>query len=86
MTPADVLVAPSKVKGKAVYDMSGARLGSIEDIMIDKPAGRLATRFCRLALGADTTRCRGATWTTMRDGIVILRRQRGYPQIRVARP
>jgi sporulation protein YlmC with PRC-barrel domain len=35
------LVAASKVNGTAVYDMKGERLGSVEDIMIDKTAGQV---------------------------------------------
>ena len=35
------LVAASKVNGTAVYDMKGGRLGSIEDIMIDKVSGQV---------------------------------------------
>ena len=35
------LVAASKVNGTAVYDMRGERLGSIEDIMIDKVGGQV---------------------------------------------
>jgi sporulation protein YlmC with PRC-barrel domain len=35
------LVAASKVNGTAVYDMRGERLGSVEDIMIDKVGGQV---------------------------------------------
>ena len=35
------LVAASKVNGTAVYDMKGERLGSVEDIMIDKVGGQV---------------------------------------------
>jgi sporulation protein YlmC with PRC-barrel domain len=35
------LVAASKVNGTAVYDMKGERLGSVEDIMIDKISGEV---------------------------------------------
>ena len=35
------LVAATKVNGTAVYDMKGERLGSIEDIMIDKISGQV---------------------------------------------
>jgi PRC-barrel domain len=62
------LVAASKVNGTAVYDMRGERLGSIEDIMIGKAGGQVnyAVLPASLALGANTTRCRGASWTTIR--------------------
>ena len=35
------LVAAGKVNGTAVYDMKGERLGSVEDIMIDKVSGNV---------------------------------------------
>jgi sporulation protein YlmC with PRC-barrel domain len=35
------LVAAGKVNGTAVYDMKGERLGSVEDIMIDKISGQV---------------------------------------------
>jgi sporulation protein YlmC with PRC-barrel domain len=35
------LIAASKVSGTAVYDMKSQRLGSVEDIMIDKISGQV---------------------------------------------
>ena len=35
------LIAASKVNSTAVYDRQGNRLGSVEDIMIDKTAGQV---------------------------------------------
>jgi hypothetical protein len=34
------LIAGSKVKGTNVYNLAGEKLGSVEDIMIDKASGR----------------------------------------------
>jgi sporulation protein YlmC with PRC-barrel domain len=34
------LIAAEKVNGTNVYDMSGEKLGSVDDIMIDKVSGR----------------------------------------------
>jgi len=34
------LIASGKVKNTSVYDLSGDKLGSIDDIMIDKVSGR----------------------------------------------
>jgi hypothetical protein len=34
------LIAAEKVNGTAVYNLSGEKLGSVEDIMIDKVSGR----------------------------------------------
>ncbi len=34
------LIAASKVKGTNVYNLAGEKLGSVEDIMIDKATGR----------------------------------------------
>ena len=36
------LIASDKVQGTAVYDMAGNSLGSIHDLMIDKPSGKVA--------------------------------------------
>jgi sporulation protein YlmC with PRC-barrel domain len=36
------LIAGSKVSGTTVYDTVGEKLGSIEDVMIDKTSGRIA--------------------------------------------
>jgi hypothetical protein len=36
------LIAAGKVAGTPVYDREGARLGTIEDIMLDKRSGRVA--------------------------------------------
>jgi len=34
------LIAAGKVKGSNVYDMAGEKVGTIDDIMIDKASGR----------------------------------------------
>ncbi|MBV9782702.1 MAG: PRC-barrel domain-containing protein [Acidisphaera sp.] len=36
------LIAGSRVSGTTVYDTGGEKLGSVEDVMIDKPSGRIA--------------------------------------------
>jgi sporulation protein YlmC with PRC-barrel domain len=36
------LIAADKVKGTPVADMAGEKIGTIENIMIDKPTGRVA--------------------------------------------
>jgi hypothetical protein len=36
------LIAGGKVAGTAVYDLAGASVGSIEDVMLDKGTGRVA--------------------------------------------
>ena len=36
------LVAASRVQGTAVYDRADARLGTVEDVMIDKRSGQVA--------------------------------------------
>ncbi len=36
------LIAADQVNGTAVYDTQGDRLGSVEDLMIDKESGRVA--------------------------------------------
>jgi hypothetical protein len=36
------LISGSKVSGTTVYDAQGEKLGSIEDVMIDKLSGRIA--------------------------------------------
>lgn len=38
----DRLIGSTRVAGTPVYDRRGERLGHIEDIMIDKPSGRIA--------------------------------------------
>jgi hypothetical protein len=35
------LIAGGKVAGTAVYDLQGAAIGSIEDVMLDKATGRV---------------------------------------------
>jgi hypothetical protein len=39
-TTSGTLIAASKVKGTNVYNNAGEKLGSVEDIMIDKASGR----------------------------------------------
>ena len=34
------LIAAEKVRGTSVYNLAGDKLGSVEDIMIDKVSGR----------------------------------------------
>ena len=36
------LISADKVEGTAVYDRNGSRLGTVEDLMIDKVSGRVA--------------------------------------------
>ncbi|MBP0493828.1 PRC-barrel domain-containing protein [Pararoseomonas indoligenes] len=36
------LISADKVEGTAVYDRAGERLGTVEDLMIDKVSGRVA--------------------------------------------
>jgi hypothetical protein len=40
MISSESLIAASKVKDTNVYNLSGEKLGSVEDIMIDKSTGR----------------------------------------------
>lgn len=40
--PPERLIPSGRVAGTAVYDMRGERLGHIDDLMIDKPSGRIA--------------------------------------------
>jgi sporulation protein YlmC with PRC-barrel domain len=40
--PAGRLIAADQVNGTAVYDTQGEKLGSVEDLMIDKVSGRIA--------------------------------------------
>ena len=40
--PTHRLIAGSKVSGTAVYNLTGEKLGSVEDVMIDKATGRIA--------------------------------------------
>lgn len=54
VTEADVgvarrLIAGSRVQGTAVYNRSGDRLGTLEDVMLDKLSGRVA--FAVLSFG-----------------------------------
>lgn len=41
-TSTNPLIAGSRVAGTAVYDTAGERLGTVDDIMIDKQSGRIA--------------------------------------------
>lgn len=43
------LIAGSRVQGTAVYNRSGERLGTLEDVMLDKLSGRVA--FAVLSFG-----------------------------------
>jgi sporulation protein YlmC with PRC-barrel domain len=43
------LIATSKVAGTAVFNLKGERLGHIDQLMIDKPTGRVA--YAVLAFG-----------------------------------
>lgn len=36
------LIAASRVAGTSVFTTSGEKLGTLEDVMIDKPSGRIA--------------------------------------------
>jgi sporulation protein YlmC with PRC-barrel domain len=36
------LIAADQVQGTNVYNRAGEKLGSVEDVMIDKPSGRIA--------------------------------------------
>jgi sporulation protein YlmC with PRC-barrel domain len=45
----DRLISSSRVAGTAVYNPKGERLGHIDDVMIDKPSGRIA--YAVLAFG-----------------------------------
>lgn len=40
--PAGRLIGAGQVNGTAVYDPNGAKLGTIDDVMIDKISGRIA--------------------------------------------
>jgi sporulation protein YlmC with PRC-barrel domain len=40
--PAGRLIATDQVQGTNVYDPAGERLGSVEDVMLDKVTGRVA--------------------------------------------
>ena len=40
--PSGHLIAANQVKGTAVYGLAGEKLGSLEDVMIDKRSGRIA--------------------------------------------
>ncbi len=40
--PAHRLIAGAKVAGTPVYNDTGERLGTVEDVMIDKESGRIA--------------------------------------------
>ena len=41
-TSTNPLIAGSRVSGTAVYNTAGERLGTVEDVMIDKQSGRIA--------------------------------------------
>ena len=60
------LVAAGKVNGTAVYDMKGERLGSVEDIMIDKISGHVAYAVAAFGgfLGLGETR-RAIPWSVL---------------------
>jgi sporulation protein YlmC with PRC-barrel domain len=40
--PSGHLIAANQVQGTAVYGLAGEKLGSLEDVMIDKRSGRIA--------------------------------------------
>jgi sporulation protein YlmC with PRC-barrel domain len=40
--PSGHLIAANQVQGTTVYDLAGEKLGSLEDVMIDKRSGRIA--------------------------------------------
>jgi sporulation protein YlmC with PRC-barrel domain len=40
--PSGRLISADQVNGTAVYDTQGEKLGSVEDVMIDKVSGRIA--------------------------------------------
>jgi sporulation protein YlmC with PRC-barrel domain len=40
--PSGHLIGASQVQGTTVYDLAGEKLGSLEDVMIDKRSGRIA--------------------------------------------
>ncbi len=40
--PAGHLIAANQVQGTTVYDLAGEKLGSLDDVMIDKHSGRIA--------------------------------------------
>jgi hypothetical protein len=48
--PPSRLISSAQVSGTAVYDLRGERLGHIDDVMIDKPSGRVA--YAVLAIGS----------------------------------
>ena len=57
------LIASDKVQGTNVYNAAGNNLGSIHDIMIDKPSGTVAYAIMSfggfLGIGNRLTRCPG---------------------------
>ncbi len=40
--PSGHLIGASQVQGTTVYDLAGEKLGSLEDVMLDKQSGRIA--------------------------------------------
>jgi sporulation protein YlmC with PRC-barrel domain len=59
------LISADKVEGTSVMNTAGEKLGSIEDIMIDKRSGRVAYAVMSFGgfLGSETSiiRCPGAS-------------------------
>ena len=47
------LIAAEKVEGTDVYNMQGEKLGTVDDIMIDKVSGRRSAPSCRSAASSD---------------------------------
>ena len=43
------LISANRVQGTALYDMAGSRLGTVEDVMLDKLSGQVA--FAILSIG-----------------------------------
>ena len=54
------LIASDKVQGTPVYNTTGDELGSIHDIMIDKPSGKVAYAIMSFGgfLGSETNTTR----------------------------
>jgi len=40
--PSGHLIGANQVQGTTVYDLAGEKLGSVEDVMLDKRSGRIA--------------------------------------------
>jgi len=61
------LISASKVEGTAVYDKQDERLGTVEDVMLDKRSGRVA--FAVMSFGGFLgigERYHPLPWSTMR--------------------